>query len=324
MDKKFHMDRPLVSVCIVTYNHERYIYDCIMSVLAQSRDFKLEVLVGDDLSEDRTSATVKAIASDYPHIIRYFRHSCRLGPAANYQFLIKRARGAFIAHLDGDDYWLPGKLNTQISFLNRHPDFSAVYSNAIVISDDGFPIGLFNNPQPEKFGINDLLSRGNFLNNSSMIYRTALKDSLLSEESPFIDYHVHLSHARRGPVGYVNQAFVAYRMGSSSSMIVHANDTVRQLYWDAMLHSVCDLVDAYSLAQGMAEFVRSVFFRSVRMRKTHLLRRWVPTVMKASPVGRIRMAALIIAAVLRVGCRETLSAVWLRISRNPLKILYHR
>ena len=127
---------PRVTVCIVTYNHERYIHDCIMSVLAQAHDVSLEVLIGDDQSTDRTEEIARALAARFPDVIRYFRHENRLGPGGNYQFLIGRARGEYIAHLDGDDFWLPGKLTKQISVMDKDSGVSASYTNALCIDDD--------------------------------------------------------------------------------------------------------------------------------------------------------------------------------------------
>ena len=43
-----------VSICIMTYNHERYIVQCIESVLAQKKNFSYEIIVSDDASSDRT------------------------------------------------------------------------------------------------------------------------------------------------------------------------------------------------------------------------------------------------------------------------------
>ncbi|MGV8050829.1 MAG: glycosyltransferase family 2 protein [Anaerolineaceae bacterium] len=318
------MSTPLVSVCIVTLNHERYIRDCLMSVIAQSSDVTLEILVGDDFSEDGTSAIVDNLLGEYSHLIRYFRHEPRLGPTANYQFLIREAKGKFIAHLDGDDFWLPGKLAAQVSFLTQHPDCSAVYSNALAIRDDGVLLGLFNNPQPPKFNINGLLRRGNFLNHSSLLYRASLRKDVLALPTPFLDYRVHLCHARHGAIGYLNQVMVGYRVSSSSSMIVHANDLVRRLYWEALLDASRGSVNAGDLAGGMAEFARSVFFRSLRIKDVSLLRQWIPVVMAASPVGQVKMGMLIFAAILRVGIQEALTVLSALMNGNCLKILYRR
>lgn len=318
------MNKPLVSVCIVTFNHERYIRNCIMSVVAQNSDVRLEILVGDDLSEDSTSAIVETLAAEFPHLIHHFRHERRLGPAENYLALIRNARGKFIAHLDGDDFWLPGKLALQVSFLEQYSDCPAVYSNAIVIREDGLPLGVFNNPQPERFDINGLLRGGNFLNHSSMLYQASFREDLLVLPTPFLDYRIHLCLARRGAIGYLNQVLVGYRVGSSSSMVVHANDTVRSLYWEALNSVPRDSVNADDLAWCMAGFTRSALYRSLVTRKVFFIRKWLPAVMAASPVGRVKMCMIISAGLLRTLARRVLDVLGARLGANCLRILFRR
>ena len=327
MDQKTGITRqtPLVSVCVVTYNHKRYIRDCLMSVIAQCTDVSIEILVGDDHSEDGTSKIIEELANKFPYIIHHFYHKERLGfGSKNYQLLIKKAKGKYIAHLDGDDFWLPGKLAAQVHFMEQHPDCPAVYSNAIVIRDDGVPLGVFNNPQPTRLDINSLLRYGNFLNHSSMLYRAFLRENLLTLQAPFLDYRIHLNHAKHGAIGYLNQAFVAYRVNSSSSIIIHANDKVRGLYWEALLDVPRDSVNVDDLAKSIAEFARSIFFRSIKIKKVSLIRQWLPIIMMGSPVSRAKMSILIFLAIIRVGIQESLAALYARLSGNPLKILYYR
>lgn len=295
-----------------------------MSVIVQSSDVSLEIIVGDDQSDDGSSEIIEALASKYPDLIRYFRHTQRLGGCKNYQFVMQQAKGAFIAHLDGDDFWLPGKLAAQIRFMEQHADCPAVYSNAVAISNDGIVIGIFNNPQLERHNINSLLSRGNFLNHSSMLYRASLREELLKLPPLFLDYRIHLRHARHGAIGYLNQALVAYRVNSTSSIIVHANDIVRRLYWEALLDTPRDSVNANDLAGGMAEFARSIFFRSIKIKGVALLREWLPIILSASSVGKIKMIALIFVAVARVSFRELMTWLYSKMSGNDLKILYYR
>ena len=139
----------------------------------------------------------RALAARFPDAVRYFRHENRLGPGGNYQFLIGQARGEYIAHLDGDDFWLPGKLAKQISVMDTDSGVSASYTNALCIDDDGVSIGIFNNPQPSEFGINYLFNRGNFLNHSSMLYRSSAKQDLIDWPPDFVDYKIHIMLARR-------------------------------------------------------------------------------------------------------------------------------
>ena len=150
---------------------------------------------------DQTEEIARALAARFPDAVRYFRHENRLGPGGNYQFLIGQARGEYIAHLDGDDFWMPGKLAKQISVMDKDSGISASYTNALCINDDGVSIGIFNNPQPSEFGINYLFSRGNFLNHSSMLYRSSAKQDLIDWPSDFVDYKIHIMLAARGKIG---------------------------------------------------------------------------------------------------------------------------
>lgn len=318
------MNRPRVSVCVVTFNHERYIHDCLMSVIAQSDDADLEILVGDDQSEDGTRDIVEALARRYPEMIRYFRNEPRLGAAENYVSLIERASGQYVAHLDGDDFWLPGKLKAEIDYLEKHADSPAVYTNAFAIDDDGLGRGLFNNPLPERFTLEELLSRGNFICHSSLVYRAEFRERVQAVPTPFIDYRIHLLLARSGPVGYVNRPLVAYRVNSSSSMLVRSNDAVRQRYWEALTSVPRDAVDSTALAKGMAEFGRSVFFRALSARRPGLLREWIPVILSNSPVGRARTIVYMLAAVVRVGIRETAEALRSRVGAGRFRVLYRR
>lgn len=316
------MNTPKVSVCVVTYNHACYILDCLMSVLAQSEDVSLEILVGDDLSDDKTGQIVQVLVDKYSKKIRYFRHTERKGPSGNYQFLIRKARGEYIAHLDGDDYWLPGKLRAQTQFLDQHPECPAVYSNALVVNSLGIVCGIFNNRLSERININSLLHRGNFLKNSSMLYRASLRNKILEIEEPFIDYRIHLRHARYGELAYLNEALVVYRVASSTSMVVHLNDYVRELYWEALRDVPQDHIDIRYLGLGMAEFLRMIIFRSIRFRTGALVQKWWPRVLADAPFGRWRMIYWTSLAVLRTGFLEIIGTACARIGGSRIKVLY--
>src|SRR5208283_1680434 len=111
------MARPIVSVLIDTYNHERFIEQAVDSVLAQ--DFPAsdrEVLVVDDGSTDKT-----------PEILRKFEPNIRIlrkangGQASAFNLGIPLCRGGIIAFLDGDDFWVPNKLRVIADTMRADP-----------------------------------------------------------------------------------------------------------------------------------------------------------------------------------------------------------
>lgn len=318
------MQKPFVSVCIVTYNHERYISQCINSALMQSEDALLEILIGDDISTDGTENIVRKISESTQGIVRYFRHTEKKGPAGNLEHLIREARGEYIAHLDGDDCWLPGKIAFQIAFLKAHADCPAVYTNAYCIQDDGSPSGIFSNFISDRVHLRDLIRHGNFLNHSSMVYRAVLRQEILAATPALLDYHIHLCLARHGALGYLNSALTLYRVSSSSSILVQLNDHVRELYWAALCDTLPPLVRPEDLSKGMAEFMRSIFFRSVRIRSMHLLRVWWPRILDQAPAGRAGLIVQACWSIFRTATTEVVSMLCRRLTGNSMKVLYPR
>lgn len=228
------MSSPTVSVCITTYNQDRYIKDCVVSALAQMSDTSLEILIGDDGTGPQTPQIIARLMALHPGVIRYFKHKKNLGPSANYQFLIREASGLYLAHLDGDDFWLPGKLAAQLAWLQDHPNSVACYTNAIMVSDDQHVMGAFSSSISQPVDLAFLLAKGNFLNHSSLLYRATHKEVILGFDGPFIDYRIHLNFARFGELGLINAAYAVYRLGSEHSMVRTTPTLVQDLYFEAI------------------------------------------------------------------------------------------
>ena len=111
---------PLVSVCMTTYNHERYIAQAIESVLGQRTTFAVEVVVGEDCSTDNTLAICREYEEQYPNPVRVVASESNIGMHRNYRRTIEACRGKYIAMLDGDDWFSDmDKLQLQVEQLEN-------------------------------------------------------------------------------------------------------------------------------------------------------------------------------------------------------------
>ena len=228
--------KPLISVCVVTYNQEAYIRAAVMSVVSQCMPtlFDLEILIGDDGSTDSTAEILQDISIQYPEMVFVIRHQPNVGAAENYRALIRRARGGFVAHLDGDDCWLPGKLQAQLRFLEQHPECIAVYTGAMVVDTEMNLLGSFTNAQPMIFGLERLLSEGNFICHSTLFYRASGIQKILSLPLPCVDFEVHLALAIMHKLGFVNQQLAIYRSMVAGSFTRERRSEVDTLYFSAL------------------------------------------------------------------------------------------
>lgn len=128
----------MVSVIVLTYNHEKYIRQALDSILMQEVDFSYEVLIGDDCSTDRTPEILKEYANKYPEIFSLTLRPCNLGASKNLYELLNLAKGKYIAHLEGDDYWTDSKkLQLQVALLEQDDLFIACTHKHRIVDENG-------------------------------------------------------------------------------------------------------------------------------------------------------------------------------------------
>lgn len=131
-------DEIVVSVLCTTFNHEKYIADTLNSFLAQETSYNFEIIVHDDASSDGTQDIIKQFQRRYPTLIKpilqsenqYSKHVEIMR-----DIVYPMARGKYLAFCEGDDYWRDkNKLQKQIDFLERHPDYSACVHNTVQLN----------------------------------------------------------------------------------------------------------------------------------------------------------------------------------------------
>ncbi|HSI71136.1 MAG TPA: glycosyltransferase family 2 protein [Gillisia sp.] len=156
---------PLVSVIMPAYNSADFIGEAIESVLAQTWN-NWELLVIDDASTDGTVKIVKEYSSKHPNII-ILKNSTNLGTGSSRNKGIKAATGRFIAFLDADDLWMPGKLEKQLRFM-QSKDLAMTFSSYYLMDEEGNPLNREVKALPEL--TYDKLLKSNYVGNLTGIY----------------------------------------------------------------------------------------------------------------------------------------------------------
>lgn len=124
----------MVSIIIPTYNQRGFLANAIDSALSQSYK-DIEIIVVDD-NNPGTEARMKTenLMSAYSNNpkVYYIQHEHNKNGSAARNTGFRASKGNFITFLDDDDYWAPNKLEKQLSYLEKHPEFDAVYCYLMV------------------------------------------------------------------------------------------------------------------------------------------------------------------------------------------------
>ncbi len=266
---------PVVSVCVQTYNHGKYIRQAIESVLAQQTDFPIELVIGEDCSTDGTRDIVLDYHARYPEKIRGLLSTENLGKYTGNGRLnlirnLQACRGDYIAFLDGDDYWIDSsKLQKQVAVLQEDTDCTLCFHSAVE-QRNGVE-RLYRPPViQDTYGAEDLFAE-NFIRSCTVMYRNILKGAFPEwfYSIPFGDWPLHLLHAVEGHIRYIDDPMACYRVHaggfwSSENYVVNLEKTIqlcvelmdafpRETHKDlprkAIVKSRCDIV-RYCLVWG--------------------------------------------------------------------------
>jgi glycosyltransferase involved in cell wall biosynthesis len=257
------MPRPFVSVLIDTYNHERFIEEAVVSVLGQ--DFaasEREIIVVDDGSTDRT-----------PEILRKFEPKLRVvrkangGQASAFNAGIPECRGEVVAFLDGDDWWVPGKLTAVTEALSGDAGIGLVGNGITEVYQDGREHTELLREVPRfriasEEGARAFRLRKSFLGTSRMTYRASVLRSVgqVPEDLVFeADEYVFTIAAVLGDVLILREPLTFYRLHDANAFQI-ANGTRQALQrkmkvLDCLAESLKGRLQQEGVPEGIARII---------------------------------------------------------------------
>ncbi|WP_147289828.1 glycosyltransferase [Anaerosacchariphilus polymeriproducens] len=216
---------PIVSISVLTYNHENYIRQALDSFLVQKTNFPFEILIHDDASTDKTQDIIREYQEKYPDKIfpicqnenQYSKGIFTV--SANFNF--PRARGKYIAFCEGDDYWIDmDKLQKQVDYMEGHEKCSMYIHAADLVTVNNEYI---RDSRPFlkdcELLIEDVIDERELYPSASMLFRTDYVKTLpdFYYHAPVGDIPLHLYMSTKGYIYYKNEKMSAYRLGGADS-----------------------------------------------------------------------------------------------------------
>lgn len=206
---------PVVSICCITYNHEKYIAEAMDGFLAQTTNFQFEIIVGDDHSTDNTPLILADYAVRFPNIVKLISHSENIGMMLNFKKTFESCKGKYIALCEGDDCWTSiNKLQKQIDFMDKNSDFAICFHQCANLDQENQKI-IKNYPHysdEKEFSLTDLFTT-NIANTCSVIYRNfQIEIPDFFKILKLGDWPLHMLHAQYGKIKYFPDNLGIYRI----------------------------------------------------------------------------------------------------------------
>lgn len=239
--------RPLVSVQMITYNHEPFLAQAIEGVISQKTNFPFELVIGEDCSTDQTRQVALDYQARYPHLIRVLYSAHNVGMFPNVRRVHTACRGKYLAYCEGDDYWNdPHKLQEQVEFLETHPDYALVHT---AINVDCGPLGMNASPgyrrtnqgldpdDRERQAYYEILMNTRWVCTASACFRHDLLNQILRDcpecSDPVYmmgDTQRWLELARLGRIKFIPKPMATYRITPNSA--THQCDKAKRLKFE--------------------------------------------------------------------------------------------
>ncbi|WP_202928078.1 glycosyltransferase [Cyclobacterium salsum] len=239
MKKLLHRyDMTIVSIFCITYNHSKYIKQCLDGFLMQQCDFEYEILIHDDASTDETIEIIQDYCEKYPSLIKpiiqqenQYSKGVR---GINFVYNFPRAQGKYIAMCEGDDYWTdPNKLQKQVDLLEKNPDLSLVCSNfKIKNSENQILESELEYSKDFRFKSSDLYKQWIAKTLTLMFRKEHINFEIIKTYKHFRDVHLVNHLLLKGQGYFLYQPTGVYRIHESG---VHSNTNFMQRYNQAYL-----------------------------------------------------------------------------------------
>ncbi len=217
----------LVSVVIPCYNHEKYVDDCLSSLMAQTYP-DMEIVIADDASSDHSYEKLKEweqrLCRRFSRVVLR-RNEKNQGITKNLNHMLRLCRGEYIKPLASDDMLFPDAVALLAAFAEKS-DADIIFSNTVSVENSfryaqlekrKFTCRYKQNP-PQGRNLTGLLCAGNYISAPGLMipYRTYKKYGLYNEAFLFEDWEYLLRVSVKGTIRYLNAPTALYRIGGHS------------------------------------------------------------------------------------------------------------
>lgn len=228
----------LVTVCCITYNHRNYIRRCLDSLINQNTDFRYEIIVHDDASDDGTQDIIREYAQRYPDLvipILQEENQFSKGFGKIVDNMLTVASGKYFTYCEGDDQWCdPDKLSLQVEALQAHPECALCVHSTDTVDINGEPqtvhfpeIDIDHSVISTEEYVRYVLTEGNWMFHlscfmvSSELFREYANYMTIGFPSKFYfvgDLPLYLYFALKGDLYFINRVMSIYTMDSGGFM----------------------------------------------------------------------------------------------------------
>jgi glycosyltransferase involved in cell wall biosynthesis len=210
-----------ISVAVVTYNHEKYIAQCLDSILMQKGTFDIEVIIADDYSTDKTGQIVQDYQEKYPDKVVVLPTTANIGMARNAKRCLGACSGDYIVFCDGDDYMTDTyKLQKQLEFLESHPDYALCFNAVMLYFEDENRYAPHIGQlllQKDTLTTADLIENNCIGSACSCMHRASIVRKLPEEifDNLLGDWMLNMACGRMGKIGFIRDWMSVYRIQSA-------------------------------------------------------------------------------------------------------------
>lgn len=262
-------DQPLLTVYTATYNHAKYVTQCIDSILMQKINVPFVHIISDDCSTDGTQEILKTYAQKYPHIKLILKD--KNASIKNQLSIMNNITTKYFAVCDGDDFYTDeNKLAEQVSLLEKNPTMNMSFHSTYVYYESNntisaiHPTSLKDFTPKEIFYTNSLIIT-NLAQSSSVMFRSKISKGLYASY-PFLtgpyDWATNIIYSYKSKMGFINKIMSLYRRHNGANYIETENNIIKYIITSCFNELFfCSVLDTYTEEKYHTLFMKKVFSR---------------------------------------------------------------
>ena len=230
---------PLVTIGIALYNHEKYIEECIESIVKQSYK-NIELIVIDDGSPDNSFEVAKNYLDNQDYNKNYkIITRANKGMCNTLNEIAQQSKGKYISFIGSDDYWMLNKIEEQVEYLENNPDIVLVHSNSIKVDENDNEIGFLDYSNKKNSGdiFESIIYGKGGINTPSHLYRTDIYNQIGYYDATlkFEDTDFWLRLTKSNKIGFINKFHTYYRwhnenLSGSKNILKFYNEELVKIY----------------------------------------------------------------------------------------------